>query len=689
MKSDQKAGRNGQKVSEEPEKGATKKWAEPTEIFSVTTKLDSFSEEVKITEIQHKRARTGLGNSVWAESPREQVLPLTKPSPQEPGEEAASRRTLEDQRICENNETTPALGTSGTAPATLSTQPRPDPAQGEANSESPKRPSKKALVSAANTKSIKPKKVLFSTKSKHGLSRPKKALLGATHQTEAQSGAKSALFSATVQSGTTTALLSAPTAFFKAIEPDTEEERYKMASDQEYEEARKALKKLLKKHKKNAVLECLLQDDEFIAVEKGPPATTAEITAPPAATSNQFQVLADQEMDIENNEEESEVEEPAPWQEVTRKPQPRRTPQYSKINEKHNNDVPRKNRPPPILTYNIRIKEFDKLLATKGVSVRYRMLPGGAINVLCETTEHHKIVMEILKSRTNGGHSYTPKDERKAILIMKDIHFSVDIEDITQDLEEQTGLKPIVKRMEKKTDDGVIKLNSVLVTISEDKSREMAKVQYVANCLVRWDRFRKSTITQCHRCQQFGHIAQQCLNKYRCVKCDQQHEPGQCKLGAQVESDKLYCHNCQATGHPASFRGCPKYVEKLEKIEKQQKRKEELRQNLRARKEFAAQSVNNIYNGVPYSQTLKGQAPLPPQSVQQPYQQPPQQAYQQPQQQPSAPSGGFLDGEFERHFGMGMMDVIMKARAFKPHYQTITDEGEQKAALLRFAMSLC
>ena len=88
------------------------------------------------------------------------------------------------------------------------------------------------------------------------------------------------------------------------------------------------------------------------------------------------------------------------------------------------------------------------MLATLNIKVKYRMLPGGAMNILCENVDHHRQVMEILRTKNNGGHSYTPKEDRKTLLVMKDIHFSVDIEDIAADIEEQTGLKPTLKRME-------------------------------------------------------------------------------------------------------------------------------------------------------------------------------------------------------------------------------------------------
>ena len=137
------------------------------------------------------------------------------------------------------------------------------------------------------------------------------------------------------------------------------------------------------------------------------------------------------------------------------------------------------------------------------------------MNFLCENVDHHRQVMEILKAKNNVGQSYTPKQDRKTLLVMKDIHFSVDIEDIAADIEEQTGLKPTLKRMETvKSKEGGYTLNCVVATIEEEKAKELTKVRHVANCLIRWDKLLKSAVTQCHRCQLFEHLAK---NRYACV----------------------------------------------------------------------------------------------------------------------------------------------------------------------------
>lgn len=78
---------------------------------------------------------------------------------------------------------------------------------------------------------------------------------------------------------------------------------------------------------------------------------------------------------------------------------------------------------------------------------------------------------------------------------------------------------------------------------------------------IRWEALRDPEITQCRRCQSLFHVASNCHLPRRCVKCNEDHDLGKCKLNnvPKKERDKLYCVLCEKYGHPASFKGCEKY----------------------------------------------------------------------------------------------------------------------------------
>lgn len=73
---------------------------------------------------------------------------------------------------------------------------------------------------------------------------------------------------------------------------------------------------------------------------------------------------------------------------------------------------------------------------------------------------------------------------------------------------------------------------------------------------------------RCFKCQEFGHVANVCKRKMRCVRCGGEHEYGKCGKGMRVK-----CCNCGGN-HSAAYWGCE--VMKREVEVQQVRRKERL-----------------------------------------------------------------------------------------------------------------
>lgn len=121
-----------------------------------------------------------------------------------------------------------------------------------------------------------------------------------------------------------------------------------------------------------------------------------------------------------------------------------------------------------------------------------------------------------------------------------------------------------------------------------DPSFNFAFVQHKAKAIgegliVRWELFDRAQkrITQCHKCQQFGHAATHCTREFKCVKCTDKHDPGQCARKSR-EVGKPKCVNC-AGDHTANSRICPKFIAYQQKIDKN-------RSNRRRAEEFVFNS---------------------------------------------------------------------------------------------------
>ncbi|XP_076298340.1 uncharacterized protein LOC143217689 [Lasioglossum baleicum] len=96
-------------------------------------------------------------------------------------------------------------------------------------------------------------------------------------------------------------------------------------------------------------------------------------------------------------------------------------------------------------------------------------------------------------------------------------------------------------------------------------------IKSLLHTIVKWEKIIKKDRIQCMRCQRIGHVAQNCNLNYRCVKCEHDHNPGECPRSADSQTENAdsppYCVNCKTHGHPASYRGCPKLKELKERIE--------------------------------------------------------------------------------------------------------------------------
>lgn len=89
-----------------------------------------------------------------------------------------------------------------------------------------------------------------------------------------------------------------------------------------------------------------------------------------------------------------------------------------------------------------------------------------------------------------------------------------------------------------------------LITFKQEVNlRDVRKIRYVYSCKIWWDKYRNARqVTQCHRCQGFGHGTVGCHQKPKLAKPT--------------------CSNC-GEDHPANFSGCKAYKERIALIERQ------------------------------------------------------------------------------------------------------------------------
>lgn len=181
-------------------------------------------------------------------------------------------------------------------------------------------------------------------------------------------------------------------------------------------------------------------------------------------------------------------------------------------------------------------------------------------------------MLEIIKQKEIQHHTFTEKDERLPVYVLKHHHLvSTDVLLNLLKAENIPALKTFLISSPNE------EINPVYLVQFERDSIKLPILQhmhkFVNRMKIKWEKYRPSQnkVTQCRRCQAFGHSASNCGYKYRCVKCLNSHEPGHCLR--QTKDEFVACINCGKIGHPSSSKKCEihqAYVKKMQKTKHQQ-----------------------------------------------------------------------------------------------------------------------
>lgn len=184
-------------------------------------------------------------------------------------------------------------------------------------------------------------------------------------------------------------------------------------------------------------------------------------------------------------------------------------------------------------------------------------------------------------------YTFTPKKDKAFTILLKGLHHSYDPQDILSELQalnvEGLNFSKVTHFKTKKSINENIPLSMFVVQLDATSIiHNLQKINRLCHHVVTWEKLKNSDIIQCKRCQRLGHVASNCNMKYRCVKCNEPHEPGQCEItpNSITDKSKIFCVNCKHFGHPASYRGCPvlldlkkRAAEKKEEFQEKRERK--------------------------------------------------------------------------------------------------------------------
>ena len=178
---------------------------------------------------------------------------------------------------------------------------------------------------------------------------------------------------------------------------------------------------------------------------------------------------------------------------------------------------------------------------------------GRTTQVFPKTKDDHNALRELFVKNNLLHHTFAFKEQRKRKWVIHGLPRTADIEDIMESAKEKLpGVETIIQMS--RTDDKGLKTlipTYIMITGSEVTAQMLSNL-VIYHHRVRVEKFISTqTVTQCFKCQMFGHSSKYCNLKARCVRCSGEHSAQQCDR----KNVALKCANC-GEAHVASFRKC-------------------------------------------------------------------------------------------------------------------------------------
>ena len=238
--------------------------------------------------------------------------------------------------------------------------------------------------------------------------------------------------------------------------------------------------------------------------------------------------------------------------------------------EKNNASTPK---PPPIYIQKVEEisplkSELNKIAPNK---FDLKILSNGEVKVQLHSPTHYIETIKMLKLKSTEYYTYKPKNERGFKIILRNMHYSTDMDEIKQELLLQNHKVINIYNILQRGSRNPTSLFSIELETSPN-NKEVYSIQYLLNCKISFEPpHHKRTIPQCSNCQKYGHTKNFCNLNPVCVKCAGKHKTADCKKLSNDNSTQ--CALCSGN-HTANYKGCEVYktlkIQRFPKVQNKQ-----------------------------------------------------------------------------------------------------------------------
>ncbi|GJQ79066.1 hypothetical protein Trydic_g18471, partial [Trypoxylus dichotomus] len=211
--------------------------------------------------------------------------------------------------------------------------------------------------------------------------------------------------------------------------------------------------------------------------------------------------------------------------------------------------------PPVVLRDKARWMRVNAEIQQLGVKIIKVVNAQVGIRIQPATASDYRRLVEIVTNMKVPFHSYQLTEEKPLKIVLRGLPEEISDEEIQEDLAQQGFATATVKRMTVGPNKRPIPLVFVQLTKNE-QSKKIFDLRQVCGLYVRVESklIKKDTVTQCHRCQLYGHGQRNCHAAAVCVKCAGPHQTAECSKPREAPAK---CALCQGP-HTANYGGCPK-----------------------------------------------------------------------------------------------------------------------------------
>lgn len=221
--------------------------------------------------------------------------------------------------------------------------------------------------------------------------------------------------------------------------------------------------------------------------------------------------------------------------------------------------LPRKEKCPPIFVPNKDPAFLRPLLFERDepATCNFRLCTGGVKLIFNSKDCYHRATQYLMEPNWIEHYTHDDPETRPMKVVLRGLE-DMDTEKLRLDLIEN-GLKPIVvHKIIRRDTTRKFRDQPYLIHLTRGSAtlKELQKVKTFDDFEISWERYKPvhREVTQCMRCQRFGHGIRNCRMARRCVDCGGYHTENRCN------NNEPKCANCEG-GHLASSKACPKHAE--------------------------------------------------------------------------------------------------------------------------------